>query len=68
MNETSSRLTELTERLEKHIADNRPESEALAPSSVWNLSQTVQHCAQTIDYSRWEPRSTGLRHWIPNYP
>jgi len=44
-------LTDVAERLAKLVADDRPAAEILAPGSVWNLSQTVQHCAQTIRYS-----------------
>ena len=46
---TSLTLTDLTERLHKGIG--RPEHEMLAPGSPWNLSQTLQHCAQTVRYS-----------------
>ncbi|MEU6225518.1 DUF1569 domain-containing protein [Streptomyces sp. NPDC047042] len=48
---TTPRLTELAERAQKHVADDLPESDVLAPGSVWNLSQTLQHCAQTVRYS-----------------
>ena len=48
---TSPTLAELTERLAKLVADDRPEAEVLAPDSAWNLSQTIQHCAQTVRYS-----------------
>jgi len=51
VNETSSTLNDLAARLQMHIAEDRPESEVLASGSVWNLSQTVQHCAQTVVYS-----------------
>ena len=30
---------------------DRPERELLAPGGPWNLSQTLQHCAQTVRYS-----------------
>jgi hypothetical protein len=33
------------------VAENRDEAGILAADSVWNLSQTVQHCAQTVRYS-----------------
>ncbi|HEX2298122.1 MAG TPA: DUF1569 domain-containing protein, partial [Pseudonocardiaceae bacterium] len=46
---TSRTLAELTERLRKDVG--RPESDLLAPGSTWNLSQTLQHCAQTVRYS-----------------
>ncbi|MDN3029612.1 DUF1569 domain-containing protein [Streptomyces sp. S.PB5] len=42
-------LAELTERLPERLAV--PESDLLAPDSTWNLSQTLQHCAQTVRYS-----------------
>ncbi|MFJ8109008.1 DUF1569 domain-containing protein [Streptomyces sp. NPDC096132] len=42
-------LTELAARLTAR-ADS-PEGELLAPGSSWNLSQTLQHCAQTVRYS-----------------
>ncbi len=48
---TSSTLADLTERLAELIVDGRPETEVLAPDSPWNLSQTIQHCAQTVRYS-----------------
>ena len=46
---SSHTLTELTERLPKHLG--RPEADLLAPGGPWNLSQTLQHCAQTVRYS-----------------
>ncbi|MBV7697775.1 DUF1569 domain-containing protein [Streptomyces sp. TRM70350] len=46
---TSATLTGLTERLSKDLG--RPEHELLAPGGPWNLSQTLQHCAQTVRYS-----------------
>ncbi|MER6127932.1 DUF1569 domain-containing protein [Streptomyces sp. NPDC001795] len=42
-------LADLTERLGKELG--RPERDLLAPGNAWNLSQTLQHCAQTIRYS-----------------
>jgi hypothetical protein len=44
-------LAALTERLAKLVADDPPEAEVLAPDSAWNLSQAIQHCAQTVCYS-----------------
>ena len=44
-------LSDVAARLAELAAGDVPESELLAPGSVWNLSQTVQHCAQTIRYS-----------------
>jgi len=44
-------LTELTEHLAGQVAADRPEIDLLAPGSTWNLSQTIQHCAQTVGYS-----------------
>ncbi|MEU0672206.1 DUF1569 domain-containing protein [Streptomyces sp. NPDC006172] len=44
-------LRELSDRVREHVSQDRPDSEALAPDSVWNLSQTLQHCAQTVGYS-----------------
>ncbi|WP_244187751.1 DUF1569 domain-containing protein [Streptomyces regalis] len=46
---TSLTLVQLTERLHKDLG--RPERDLLAPGSPWNLSQTLQHCAQTVRYS-----------------
>ncbi|MFI7499223.1 DUF1569 domain-containing protein [Streptomyces sp. NPDC049687] len=42
-------LTELTARLTERL--DRAEGDLLAPGSSWNLSQTLQHCAQTVRYS-----------------
>ncbi|MDX2676411.1 DUF1569 domain-containing protein [Streptomyces sp. NY05-11A] len=42
-------LARLAERLHHNLG--RPERELLAPGSSWNLSQTLQHCAQTVRYS-----------------
>ncbi|MEH0541661.1 DUF1569 domain-containing protein [Streptomyces sp. B21-105] len=42
-------LARLAERLHQNLG--RPERELLAPGSPWNLSQTLQHCAQTVRYS-----------------
>ena len=42
-------LTELTDRLRERLDD--PEAGLLAPGGTWNLSQTLQHCAQTVRYS-----------------
>jgi Protein of unknown function (DUF1569) len=44
-------LDDLTDTLRRSVTAHRSESQLLAPGSAWNLSQTVQHCAQTIDYS-----------------
>ncbi|MEU1573450.1 DUF1569 domain-containing protein [Streptomyces collinus] len=46
---TSLTLVQLTERLRKDLG--RPERDLLAPGGPWNLSQTLQHCAQTVRYS-----------------
>jgi hypothetical protein len=43
-------LEDLAGRLQESTAAD-PKVDLLAPSAVWNLSQTVQHCAQTIGYS-----------------
>jgi hypothetical protein len=40
-------LTDLAARL----STGKPGPELLAAGSEWNLSQTVQHCAQTVRYS-----------------
>jgi len=48
---TAATLKELADRAQEHVVRERPEAEALSPGSVWNLSQTLQHCAQTIGYS-----------------
>ncbi|MFF5185274.1 DUF1569 domain-containing protein [Streptomyces sp. NPDC000345] len=42
-------LAELAARLTGR--SGAPEEELLAPGSSWNLSQTLQHCAQTVRYS-----------------
>ncbi|MEU1557693.1 DUF1569 domain-containing protein [Streptomyces scabiei] len=42
-------LEQFVQRLHLNIA--HPEHDLLAPGSTWNLSQTVQHCAQTVRYS-----------------
>lgn len=42
-------LAQLAERLHEDPA--RPERDLLAPGGPWNLSQTLQHCAQTVRYS-----------------
>jgi hypothetical protein len=42
-------LARLAERLHQNLGS--PERELLAPGSSWNLSQTLQHCAQTVRYS-----------------
>ncbi|MEU6261484.1 DUF1569 domain-containing protein [Streptomyces sp. NPDC047043] len=44
-------LEELAGRAQEYVAKEGSESEALAADSAWNLSQTLQHCAQTIRYS-----------------
>jgi hypothetical protein len=41
----------LARRLQAQLTQDHPESDILAPASTWNLSQTVQHCAQTVRYS-----------------
>ncbi|ELP66864.1 DUF1569 domain-containing protein [Streptomyces turgidiscabies] len=46
---TTPTLTELTERLHSDLG--RPAPDLLAPGGPWNLSQTLQHCAQTVRYS-----------------
>ncbi|MEH0474829.1 DUF1569 domain-containing protein [Streptomyces sp. B21-097] len=46
---TSPTLAQLTERLPGNLG--RPERDLLAPGGPWNLSQTLQHCAQTVRYS-----------------
>jgi hypothetical protein len=46
---TSLTLAQLTERLHQDLG--RPERDLLAPGGPWNLSQTLQHCAQTVRYS-----------------
>ncbi|MFG2135144.1 DUF1569 domain-containing protein [Streptomyces sp. NPDC048751] len=46
---SSPDLVQLVERLHQDLG--RPERELLAPGSSWNLSQTLQHCAQTVRYS-----------------
>ncbi|WP_328752850.1 DUF1569 domain-containing protein [Streptomyces sp. NBC_00285] len=46
---SSPDLEQFVERLHQDVA--RPEHDLLAPGSTWNLSQTVQHCAQTVRYS-----------------
>ncbi|MEU3885307.1 DUF1569 domain-containing protein [Streptomyces sp. NPDC029041] len=46
---SSPDLAGLVERLHQNL--DRPERDLLAPGSTWNLSQTVQHCAQTVRYS-----------------
>ncbi|MDX2548519.1 DUF1569 domain-containing protein [Streptomyces sp. WI04-05B] len=46
---TSATLSELTERLRSDL--DRPAPDLLAPGGPWNLSQTLQHCAQTVRYS-----------------
>jgi hypothetical protein len=48
---TENSLSTLADRLRTDIAEGRDEAAVLAPGSVWNLSQTVQHCAQTVGYS-----------------
>lgn len=44
-------LISVVSRLAAACHAGRPEAELLAPTASWNLSQTVQHCAQTIGYS-----------------
>ncbi|MEU1512888.1 DUF1569 domain-containing protein [Streptomyces sp. NPDC005811] len=46
---TPAPLTRLAEQLGASL--DRPESDLLAPGGSWNLSQTLQHCAQTVGYS-----------------
>jgi hypothetical protein len=48
---TTYTLSDLAARLRADVERNRPEAEILAPAGVWNLSQTLQHCAQTIRYA-----------------
>jgi hypothetical protein len=43
-------LEDLSGRLQERTAAE-PEPDLLTAGSVWNLSQTVQHCAQSIGYS-----------------
>src|SRR5689334_17438134 len=43
-------LEHLADRLRTRTATDPP-PDLLAANSVWNLSQTLQHCAQTIGYS-----------------
>src|SRR3954453_1378757 len=43
-------LEGLAVRLQEATA-GAAEPDLLTPDSVWNLSQTIQHCAQTIGYS-----------------
>lgn len=42
-------LSELVERLHKNLG--KPSADQLSLSGPWNLSQTLQHCAQTVRYS-----------------
>ncbi|MFM9590339.1 DUF1569 domain-containing protein [Streptomyces scabiei] len=42
-------LATLAERLHDRL--DRPEGELPAADGPWNLSQTLQHCAQTVRYS-----------------
>lgn len=44
-------LEHVTARLQGAVASGTAEATLLAPGSVWNLSQTLQHCAQTVRYS-----------------
>lgn len=45
-------LTALTHRLQTHITqEDTTQTDILAPTSAWNLSQTIQHCAQTVRFS-----------------
>lgn len=37
--------------LEGHLAQNDAGDRLLDPRNTWNLSQTLQHCAQSITYS-----------------
>jgi hypothetical protein len=52
---TEKSLTDLADRLRTALGggagEGSDEADILAPGSVWNLSQTVQHCAQTVSYS-----------------
>lgn len=48
---TAPALDAVVGRLRDLVAEGRPESDVLAPDSVWSLSQTLQHCAQTVEYS-----------------
>ena len=47
---TDDALNALADRLNATIAEGCDEAGILAPAGVWNLSQTVQHCAQTVRY------------------
>ncbi|WP_246562297.1 DUF1569 domain-containing protein [Streptomyces roseirectus] len=42
-------LAALTDSLLEQL--DRPESDLLERDAVWNLSQTLQHCTQTVRYS-----------------
>jgi hypothetical protein len=44
-------LPDLAGRLRQQVTAGTPGKELLAPGSVWNLSATLQHCAQTVGYS-----------------
>jgi len=41
----------LVDRLDRALEAGQAEGQVLAQDAVWNLSQTVQHCAQSIGYS-----------------
>jgi hypothetical protein len=41
----------LVDRLDRALEAGQVESQVLAQGGGWNLSQTVQHCAQSIGYS-----------------
>lgn len=42
-------LPDLTDRVLEQL--HRPEGDLLETDAAWNLSQTLQHCAQTVRYS-----------------
>src|SRR3954451_14534671 len=44
-------LKSLVDRLDRDLEAGQAESRILAQGVEWNLSQTVQHCAQSIGYS-----------------
>lgn len=41
----------MVDRLRRDVDAGRDVDVLLAPGSAWNLSQTLQHCAQTVRYS-----------------
>jgi hypothetical protein len=44
-------LNELLDALEHTIRDGRPGDQLLRAGGTWNLSEVLQHCAQSIRYS-----------------